>query len=59
MKNSWKLVTTGKEYIFSCRDKASKLEWVDHMRRRISGSPPTQDERRLVRDTLCGISGES
>uniref|UniRef100_A0A915A9K8 Spermatogenesis-associated protein 13 n=1 Tax=Parascaris univalens TaxID=6257 RepID=A0A915A9K8_PARUN len=56
LRNSWKLVTTGKELIFSSRDKASKNEWAEHMRRRIASSPPTQDERRLVHDTLSRAS---
>lgn len=56
LKNCWKLVTAGKEYIFCCRDKSAKAEWTEHFRKRSSSCPPTLEERRLVRETLSRTS---
>uniref|UniRef100_A0A0N5AIJ6 DH domain-containing protein n=1 Tax=Syphacia muris TaxID=451379 RepID=A0A0N5AIJ6_9BILA len=52
LKNAWKLVLTGKEFYFSCRDRETKKRWTENFRRRIVSCPPTSEERRLVRDTL-------
>ncbi|VDD87328.1 unnamed protein product [Enterobius vermicularis] len=52
LKNTWKLVLTGRELYFSCRDREAKRQWTEHFRRRIASCPPTPEERRLVRDTL-------
>lgn len=55
LKNAWKLITMGKELIFSCKDKNDKREWIEQILKRVECSPPTAEERRLVRDTLCSI----
>ncbi|MFH4973473.1 hypothetical protein AB6A40_000182 [Gnathostoma spinigerum] len=52
MKNAWKLISVGRELIFSCKDQTSKNEWCGYLAKRIELSPPTNDERRLVRDTV-------
>ncbi|VDN58417.1 unnamed protein product [Dracunculus medinensis] len=48
LKNAWKLITMGKELIFSCKDKNDKREWIEQILKRVECSPPTAEERRLV-----------
>lgn len=56
LKNSWKMIMIGKEVIFSCKDRNSKMAWVDHLQRPLIYSPATSEERRLIRETICRTS---
>lgn len=48
----------GRELLFSCKDRNTKQAWVEHLRRRITYTPATPDERRLVRETLSRASSK-
>uniref|UniRef100_A0A915Q2D6 DH domain-containing protein n=1 Tax=Setaria digitata TaxID=48799 RepID=A0A915Q2D6_9BILA len=56
LKNSWKLVMIGKELIFTCKDRNSKVAWIEHLQRPFIYSPATTEERRLIRETICHTS---
>jgi hypothetical protein len=54
VKNSWKLQMNNKQYMFSCRDRKAKREWLEAFERRriAAGDQPTAEERRLVATTM-------
>uniref|UniRef100_A0A0R3RVD3 Rho guanine nucleotide exchange factor 3 n=1 Tax=Elaeophora elaphi TaxID=1147741 RepID=A0A0R3RVD3_9BILA len=56
LKNSWKLIMIGKEVIFTCKDRNSKMTWVEHLQRPLIYSPATPEERRLIRETIYRTS---
>ncbi|VDO24993.1 unnamed protein product [Onchocerca flexuosa] len=59
LKNSWKLVTIGKEMIFTCKDHNSKVTWVENLQRPLIYSPATPEERRLISETIYRTSSMS
>uniref|UniRef100_A0A914VHU1 Uncharacterized protein n=2 Tax=Plectus sambesii TaxID=2011161 RepID=A0A914VHU1_9BILA len=59
VKHAWKLVTDTTQYLFSCRDRKSKRQWVETFEARdarhqqgLDERPATNDERRLVIATI-------
>ncbi|VDK69251.1 unnamed protein product [Litomosoides sigmodontis] len=56
LKNSWKLVMIGKEVIITCKDRNSKMVWIEHLQRPLIYSPATSEERRLIRETIYRTS---
>lgn len=46
----------GKEVVFTCKDRNSKMAWVEHLQRPLIYSPATSEERRLIRETICRTS---
>uniref|UniRef100_A0A1I8EGX1 SH3 domain-containing protein n=1 Tax=Wuchereria bancrofti TaxID=6293 RepID=A0A1I8EGX1_WUCBA len=56
LKNSWKLVMIGREVVFTCKDRNSKVTWVEHLQRPLIYSPATAEERRLICETIYRTS---
>uniref|UniRef100_A0A1I7VG93 DH domain-containing protein n=1 Tax=Loa loa TaxID=7209 RepID=A0A1I7VG93_LOALO len=56
LKNSWKLIMIGKEVVFTCKDRNSKLAWVEHLQRPLIYSPASPEERRLIREAIYRTS---
>jgi len=67
VKNAFKLIIAdNRQYLFSCRDRKSKRQWIETFtsrdnRRRdgIDERPPTSEERRLVAITINSGSGST
>ncbi|CAG9540084.1 unnamed protein product [Cercopithifilaria johnstoni] len=56
LKNSWKLIMIGKEMIITCKDRNSKMAWVEHLQQPLIYSPATSEERRLICETIYRTS---
>uniref|UniRef100_A0A912GST9 Bm12527; Bm9577; Bm9577 n=1 Tax=Brugia malayi TaxID=6279 RepID=A0A912GST9_BRUMA len=56
LKNSWKLIMMGREVVFTCKDRSSKVIWVEHLQRPLIYSPATAEERKLICETIYRTS---
>lgn len=46
----------GKEVIITCKDRNSKMAWVEHLQRPLIYSPATSEERRLICEAIYRTS---
>lgn len=46
----------GKEVLCTCKDRNSKVAWMEHLQRPLIYSPATPEERRLIRETIYRAS---